>query len=164
MQRGVRDVLADIDRVGIPAYLPPRLFCRFLRLAVGRAALQILEFDDVRVLHVREHLVSRPQEDVGISRLVVEFGDGAVEMALAGEGESVSVNERLAFLPVSLRRVAVDAVVDVLEEGLEVAVVCHALLELRETVGVSFEVVVVIVVEKVGIYLLAYHLVRYYEA
>ena len=69
------------------------------------------------------------------------------------------MHESLPLLTVALRGVGIDAVSDVLEEGLEVAIVGHVLLQLSEPVAVGFEMIVVIVVQEIGVYLFAYHLV-----
>ena len=69
------------------------------------------------------------------------------------------MNESLAFEFVALRSVSVQAVGNILEERLEIAKICHELLLLAKVVAVVAQVVVAVVVEKVGIYLFSYNLV-----
>ena len=159
VETGMADVVVHIDRVGIAAHLGLCLLGGNLNLGIRRMALQVFQLNDIRMLHIRENLMARTEENVGITTLIVQFGDGTVEAALAGQGKGIAMHESLALLPVTLGGKRVDAVSHVLEEGFEVTIVCHVLLQLANPVGIGFQVILVVVVEKVGIDLLAYHLV-----
>ena len=89
------------------------------------------------MLHVGEYLVSRTEEDVGITILVVKLRDGTVEAALTRQGEGIAMHESLPFLSVALGGEGIDAVGDKLEERLEVATVCHQLLFLSDAITVE---------------------------
>ena len=83
VEMGVGDVGIDIQGVGIAAHLGLSLCDSLLNLCVRGLALQVFQFDNVGVLHIGKNLIQRTQENVGIAVLIVQLGDGAVEMALA---------------------------------------------------------------------------------
>ena len=69
------------------------------------------------------------------------------------------MHESLSLLSVALGSKGIDAVGDILEERLEVAVVCHVLLQQTYLFTVGVKMVFVVVVKKISIYLFAYHFV-----
>ena len=115
VETGMPDVVVHIDRAGIAAHLGLCLLSGNLYLRIRRMALQVFQLDDIRVLHIRENLMARTEEDVGITTLIVQFGDGTVVATLAGQGKGVAMHEGLALLTVTRRSKGVDAVLHVLE-------------------------------------------------
>ena len=103
-------MLLHVHRVGISAHLLPGLCDGRSHLVVSGVRPEVFELYDVRVLHVAVYLVQRAEEDVCIPSLVVELRNGTVVAALACQGESVAMYERLSLLPVTLRGVGVYAV------------------------------------------------------
>ena len=91
------DMVVHVERLGIAAHLGLGLIDGGSHLGLRSLALQVFQFDDIGVLHIREYLVSRTEEDIGIPVLVVEFRDGAVVAALARQGERVAMHEGLPF-------------------------------------------------------------------
>ena len=146
------NVLLHVHRVGISAHLLPGLCDGRCHLVVSGVRPEVFELYDVLVLHVAVYLVQRAEEDVCIPSLVVELRNGTVVAALACQGESVAMYERLSLLPVTLRGVCVYAVGYILEEGLEVTIVCHVFLKTAKAVSVCIKMVVSIVVKQIGVY------------
>ena len=119
------DVVVHIDRVGIAAHLGLGLLGGNLNLRIRRMVLQVFQLDDIRMLHIRENLMARTEEDVSIPLLIVQFGDGTLEAAVAGQGKGIAMHESLALLPVTLGGKRVDAVGHVVEEGFEISTIRH---------------------------------------
>ena len=67
------DMVVHVERLGIAAHLCPGLIDGGSHLGLRSLTLQVFQFDDIRVLHILEYLVSRTEEDIGIPVLVVEF-------------------------------------------------------------------------------------------
>ena len=102
VEKGVADALVHVQRVGIAAYLCLSLLHGCLHLGLRGLALEVLQFDDVGMLHVGEDLVAGTEEDIGIATLVVQFRDPAVAAALACPGQCVAMHEGLTLLAVTL--------------------------------------------------------------
>ena len=153
------DVVVYVDRLGIAAHLSLCLLHGRLDLRLRGMTLQVLQLDDIGVLHVGINLMERTQEDVGIAVLVVQLGDGTVEAALARQGKGVAMHEGFPLLAVTLGSVGIDAVRYVLEERLEVATICHQLFLLADVVALKGQIVLLIGFQKISKYLLANYFV-----
>ena len=94
--------------------------------------------------HVGVDIQHRTEENIDIARLRVLFGDGAVEAVLCSHGKGEAMHEELALLLVALRGVGLQAVGNVVEVGLPVAIVseltCQFTLFVAAETEVSFVV------------------------
>ena len=70
------------------------------------------------------------------------------------------MHKSLALLLVTLRRIAFQAISDEPEIGLIVAIVSQFALQLGLVISIVYQVVLFIGVEKIGVHLVAHHLVR----
>ena len=118
VERSMPDVVVHVHCFGIAAHLCLGLLHGSLHLSIRGLALQIFQFDDVRMFHIGEYLAMRTKEDVGIASLVVQLGDGTVVAAKARQCECIAVYEGFSLLAVALRSIGVDAVGNKAEESL----------------------------------------------
>ena len=132
----------------------------FFHLLVRGARLAIFQFDDVAVHHVLVDVAKRGEEDVGIAAIIVQLGDRAIEAALACHRQGETMHESLALLLVTLRRIAFQTVGDELEISLVVAMICQLALQLGLVISIVDQVVLLVGIEKIGVHLVTYHLVR----
>ena len=70
------------------------------------------------------------------------------------------MHESLSLLLVTLRRIAFQAIGDELEISLVVAIVSQFALQLGLVISIVYQVVLLVGVEKIGVHLVAHHLVR----
>ena len=73
MQCGMSYVGINVHSLGIAAHLSLGLPDGSSHLGIRGLTPQIFQFDDVRVLHILEYIVSRTVEDVCIAALVVKL-------------------------------------------------------------------------------------------
>lgn len=88
--------------IGISADLCRSITEELLQLFVRGGGLAVLELYDVGVLHVLVDVAQGREEDVGITALFVQFGDGPIELVLAGHGQSEAMHIGLTLLLVTL--------------------------------------------------------------
>ena len=93
MERCCAYLLFGVHSVGIAAYLGFCLLDGGSHLGVCRLAVEIFQFNDVRVLHVVVYLLKGTEEDVGIAVLIVKFGDGTIEPAQARKGKGEAMHK-----------------------------------------------------------------------
>ena len=67
VEGGMTNIVIHIHRLGIAAYLRLGLFNGSVYFRLRGLALQIFKLDDIRVLHVGEHLATWAEEYVGIA-------------------------------------------------------------------------------------------------
>ena len=93
MERSRAYLLYGVHCVSIAAYLGFCLLDGGSHLGFCRLAVEIFQFNDVRVLHVVVYLLKGTEEDVGIAVLIVKLGDGAVEPAQARKGKGEAMHK-----------------------------------------------------------------------
>ena len=93
MERSCAYLLFGVHSVGIAAYLGFCLFDSGSHLDVCRLAVEIFQFNDVGVLHIVVYFLARTEEDVGITVLIVKFGDGTIEPAQARKGKGEAMHK-----------------------------------------------------------------------
>ena len=109
------------------------------------------------MLHVGVDFQHRAEENIYITFLRVLLGDGTVETVLRSHGKGEAVDEGLAFLLVALRGIAVQAVGNVAEVGLPVAVVSQSRGKFDLFVTAETQVGIVVSIQQIGIELFLHH-------
>ena len=164
MQSGLLEGGADDVRCCITVDLCLRLLQELLDAGITRVRLGILQLDDVGVSYVLVDLALGRKEDVGITPLVVQFGDGAVELRLAGQCQGEPMDKGLPLLPVSLGGKTLQTVGHIGEKGLELPVVGHQLLLVPYLIFLIGELILVIGSQQVTEQLFPHHLIGDHEA
>ena len=151
MQPGGADATLHRFRIGIAVGLGDGFPAKFLHTGFGILILGIFQFYDVAVLHVGVDFQHRAEENIYITFLRVLLGDGTVETVLRSHGKGEAVDEGLAFLLVALRGIAVQAVGNVAEVGLPVAVVSQSRGKFALFVTAETQVGIVVSIQQIGI-------------
>ena len=157
MQPGGADATLHRFRIGIAVGLGDGFPAKFLHTGFGILILGIFQFYDVAVLHVGVDFQHRAEENIYITFLRVLLGDGTVETVLRSHGKGEAVDEGLAFLLVALRGIAVQAVGNVAEVGLPVAVVSQSRGKFALFVTAETQVGIVVSIQQIGIELFLHH-------
>ena len=97
--------------------------------------------------HVGVDVQHRTEKNIDIARLRVLFGDGAVEAVLRGHGKGEAVNKELALLLVALRGIRLQAVGNVAEVGLPVAIISELACQFTLFIAAETQVCIVVSIQ-----------------
>ena len=101
-----------------------------LHLRIGGILFAIFQLHDVGIRHILIDVTERRKEYVGIATVIIQLVDRTVELALTGHRQRKAMHKSLPLLLVSLRRVALQAVGDIIEIRLIIAMECQLALQL----------------------------------